>query len=138
MKCKNCNAELLDESTFCPYCGTKCEEKPVEVIENVEIKNEVPYQEHEAPCWAKFAKISSILGIISICTCWIPFYGILALEIGAAGIVFGALGKRTKKSEVKAQASSGFSQSLVGTILSFVLFFVWYFIIIMAILNSAY
>ena len=35
MKCKNCNAELLDNTSFCPYCGTKSEyqqEQKVEVI----------------------------------------------------------------------------------------------------------
>lgn len=137
MKCINCNAELLDNGSFCPYCGTKSEyqqEQKVEVINETK-KEEV---ETEASCWEDFAKISNTLGIVAISTFWIPILGLFAILPGVPGIVFGALGKRSKKDGVSDIAQSGFTMSLVGTILSFVLFFVWYFIIIIAILNSAY
>ena len=137
MKCKNCNAELLDNTAFCPYCGTKSEyqhEPKVEVINETK-KEEV---ETEASCWENFAKISDTLGIVAISTFWIPILGLLAMLPGAPGILFGALGKRSKKKGVSDIAQRGFTKSLVGTILSFALFFVWYFIIIIAILNSAY
>lgn len=137
MKCKNCNAELLDNTAFCPYCGTKSEyqqEQKVEVINETK-KEEV---ETEASCWENFANISNTLGIVAISIFWIPILGLFAILPGVPGIVFGALGKRSKKDGVSDIAQSGFTMSLVGTILSFVLFFVWYFIIIIAILNSAY
>lgn len=137
MKCINCNAELLDNTSFCPYCGTKSEfqqEQKVEVINEAK-KEEV---ETEASCWEDFAKISNTLGIVAISIFWIPILGLFAILPGVPGIVFGALGKRSKKDGVSDIAQSGFTMSLVGTILSFVLFFVWYFIIIIAILNSAY
>lgn len=137
MKCINCNAELLDNTAFCPYCGTKSEyqqEQKVEVINETK-KEEV---ETEASCWENFANISNTLGIVAISTFWIPILGLFAMLPGVPGIVFGALGKRSKKNGVSDIAQRGFTKSLVGTILSFVLFFVWYFIIIIAILNSAY
>ena len=133
MKCVNCNSELLENSEFCPYCGTKCNNTNTEVIDNYDLKSDQKVQvEEEAKCWANFAKTSQILGLITICTFWIPFLGILALETGTAGIVFGALGKRTKKEFAKEQASSGFTKSLVGTILTIPVFLIWYFIIIVS------
>lgn len=137
MKCLNCNAELLENAEFCPYCGTKCSNIEAEVVENYELKNDTNnVKEEEASCWAKFAKVSNILGIITICTFWIPLLGILALETGVPGIVFGALGKKSKKPIAKEQASSGFTKSLVGTILSVVAFFIWYIIFIVSSLLS--
>ena len=137
MKCLNCNAELLEGSEFCPYCGTKCSNVETEVIENYELKNDTNnVKDEEASCWAKFAKVSNILGIITLCTFWIPFIGLLAIETGIPGIVFGALGKRTKKPIAKEQANSGFTKSLVGTILSVVVFFIWYIIILFTAYSS--
>ena len=137
MKCKNCNTELLDNTSFCPYCGTKCVEKEVEVVENYEYKKEMNQEkDEEAPCWAKFAKVSSILGTISICIFWIPFLGLLATETGTAGIVFGALGKKTKKIYAKELANSGFTKSLVALILSIVSFIITYIFIVVFALAS--
>ena len=134
MKCNNCNAELLDGTEFCPYCGTKTEytsdkkEPEIEVLNN-QTKEEV---DTEPGCWAKFAQISNILGTITISTFWIPFLGLLSMFPGIPGIVFGGLGKNSKKEDVKTIAESGFTKSLVGTILSVVSYFVWVIIIVVA------
>lgn len=134
MKCNKCNAELLDGTEFCPYCGTKTEYTSNNKVPEVEVLNNQPKGETntEAGCWAKFAQISSILGTITISTFWIPFVGLFSMFPGIPGIVFGGLGKNTKKDDIKPIAESGFIKSLVGTILSIVSYFVWVFIIIFA------
>ena len=99
MKCLQCNAETLEDSKFCPYCGAAISKEEKDNIETKEYT--ISKKEEEAKCWAKFAKISKILGIITICTFWIPIYGILAVETGVPGIVFGCLGKRTKNLSAK-------------------------------------
>ena len=136
MNCKKCNAELLEGSSFCPYCGEKNDELVSEVVETKDNLN--TNQNTEAPCWAKFAKIANILGIITICTFWIPLFGILATETGTVGIIFGALGKRTKKQEAKELAESGFKKSLIGTILSCVVFTIFYAIFYIVLLEYFY
>ena len=134
MKCNNCNAELLDGTEFCPYCGTKTEytsdkkEPEIEVLNN-QSKEEV---DTEPGCWAKFAQISNILGTITISTFWIPLFGLFSIFPGIPGIVFGGLGKNSKKDDVKPIAESGFTKSLIGTILSVVSYFVWIIIIAIA------
>ena len=132
MKCNKCNAELLDETLFCPYCGTKTEYASDKKEPEVEILNSEPKVEtpSEAGCWAKFAQISNILGTITISTFWIPFFGLFSMFPGIPGIVFGGLGKNSKIDDVKPIAESGFIKSLIGTILSIVSYFVWVFIII--------
>ncbi len=133
MKCNNCNAELLEGSSFCPYCGTKCEsvvEPKVEVLNN-EPKEDV---QTEPGCWAVFARISRILGIVTISTFWIPIFGLFAIIPGIPGIVFGGLGKNSKKNDVIETASSGFRKSLIGTILAVSFYFL--FVIIIAIATA--
>ena len=132
MKCKNCNAELLEGSAFCPYCGTKCDSPEVEVLNKFEIPNEkqAEQKESEASCWEKFANISRILGIVTMCTFWIPIFGLFSMLPGIPGIVFGALGKHSKKNGVNDIAASGFTKSLVGTILSIVAYIFWVFAIV--------
>ena len=131
MKCKNCNAELLEGSSFCPYCGSKCDSPEVEILNKNEIPNEKQAEEKdtEASCWESFANVSRILGIVTMSTFWIPIFGLFAMLPGIPGIVFGALGKRSKKYGVSDTASSGFIKSLLGTILSFVAYIFWLFAI---------
>lgn len=134
MKCNNCNAELLEGSSFCPYCGTKCDEGSNSVVKEVEVLNNEPKEEvqTEPGCWATFAKISNILGTVTMCTFWIPIFGFLAIIPGVPGIVFGGLGKNSKKDDVKERAASGFRKSLIGTILATALYFLVIFIIAIA------
>ena len=130
MKCKKCNAELLDSSAFCPYCGTKCEDPVIEIIDNMNYKKEMNQEkDDEATCWAKFANVGNTLGIITIATCWIPILGLYAFLPGVPGIVFSSLGKKSRKINVKEKAKSGFLKSLIGTILSFIIFIIWVVII---------
>ena len=154
MKCSKCGAELLDNSSFCPYCGTKTEEvvKPkvkfcpncqkavsaekeqcecgYRFVEVINEKKEEKPQNQEAGCWAIFAKVSRILGIVTISTFWIPIFGIMAIAPGIEGIIFGCLGKVSKKPAAREMASSGFTKCLVGSILSIVAYVVWLRIII--------
>ena len=133
MKCNNCNAELLEGSSFCPYCGTKCESV---VAQKVEVLNNEPKEavQIEPGCWAVFARISRILGIVTISTFWIPIFGLFAIIPGIPGIVFGGLGKNSKKNDVIETASSGFRKSLIGTILAVGFYFL--FVVIIAIASA--
>lgn len=129
MKCQNCNTELLENTTVCPNCGENCESTPAQVVDNSQ--EEV---QNEAGCWATFAKVSKILGIITICTFWIPVLGLYAMLPGIPGIVFGILGKRSKKDGAAPNANKGFVLSLVGTILAVAVYFI--FIVVMSLISS--
>ena len=142
MKCVKCDAQLLDGTDFCPYCGTEnvdnsrlkskfCPNCRKMVLSNIEVcecgykfieviqpkAKEAP--KDEAGCWAAFAKVSNILGTTSLCIFWIPIFGLMAILPGTPGIVFGILGKRSKKENVIDRASSGFLKSLLGTVFGF-------------------
>ena len=126
MKCKNCNAELLDNTAFCPYCGTKCEEQVIEVLDNMEYIKEFNEQCNEEPtCWEKFGNVAHVLSNVTIATFWIPILGVYSMLTGIPAIVFSSLAKKSKKETVISKAKSSFIKSLIGTILSFVIFIFW-------------
>lgn len=117
MYCKYCGKELSDTARFCPSCGRMVEEESI--YSDVEvIGGQVIHKDPKV--WQIFAKIGFVFGIINICLCWIPLLNLSLL--GIPGIVFGALGKKSKYYYGK--ASTGFILSLVGTILSFVAYIV--------------
>lgn len=155
MKCINCNANLIEGTDFCPYCGTEnhdnaklktkfcpscqkivhydcnicvCGYRFVEVIQPK--AKEAPKE--EAGCWSAFSKVSNILGTISLCIFWIPIIGLYAFLPGVPGIVFGALGKHSNKENVKERAGSGLLKSILGTV-----FGILGFIFLIMIISSA-
>lgn len=115
MRCPRCGTEVATYEKQCKYCG----EINLNYVEGSEL---IP---QEAGCWRVFAKVSHILGIITMATFWIPIFGFYSIIPGIHGIVFGALGKKSKNPVAYENAESGFNKSLVGTILSIVVFFVW-------------
>ena len=132
MKCKYCGQELLENENFCKNCGAKVETETFVEKEKVEV------QKHPLKCWNTFANTSRTLGIITLCIFWIPIFGLFGTLTGVPGIVFGALGKKANTEEALYNAKKGFITSLVGTILSIVLFMAIYIAIIIAIASSAY
>lgn len=118
--CFNCGKELEDDVKVCPVCGAKiAEEAKAEVVEVVEAEQ----KPHVKKCFTVFGKIGYILGIVSMCIWWIPFFGIVGVETGAAGIVFSCLGK--KDPELAAKTKKGLVLSIVATVLSFVFYIIW-------------
>jgi hypothetical protein len=108
MYCKNCGKEHNDDALFCAFCGESIVEKEPE--------------KKPAKCWSIFAGIAKALGIVTIATFWIPIFGLYSMIPGIHGIVFGVLGKYAKEEPFVSKARSGFVLSLVGTILSIVMF----------------
>lgn len=134
MKCENCKAELLDNTTFCPYCGTKTN---VDVVNVPEVKEEVVNAEpqKQAGCWKVFGKVANILGTIAVALCWIPLLGAIP---GSYGIVFGILGRVSKDEEAKAVSTSGLRKSIIGTCVSVGLYILLIVIIVLAAAGGAY
>ena len=103
------------------------------------LEKQAEKKDSEASCWEKFANISRTLGIVTMCTFWIPIFGLFGTLTGIPGIVFGVLGKKANTEEAINNAKKGFITSLVGTILSVVLFISIYIaIIVIAIAASTY
>ena len=107
MKCSNCNKEFEKEYVFCPHCGERLINNVIDIV-GEDVKEEV-----ERGPWRGFAKVGYILGNVALPTFWIISLG---LVVGIFGIVFSALGKKSKVR--KAMADTGFKRSLTATILS--------------------
>ena len=106
MKCSKCNKEFEQEYVFCPHCGERLINNVIDIVDE-EVKEE------ERGPWKGFAKVGYILGNVSIPIFWFISLGTL---VGMFGIVFSALGKRSKIR--KEMADTGFKRSLTATILS--------------------
>ena len=106
MKCSKCNKEFEQEYVFCPHCGERLINNVIDIVDE-EVKEE------ERGPWKRFAKVGYILGNISIPIFWFISLGTL---VGMFGIIFSALGKRSKIR--KEMADTGFKRSLTATILS--------------------
>ena len=132
MRCKYCGQEVLEEANFCNNCGANLKEETIEQeeIKDAEMINE-SNENQQAPlkCWSIFAKVSKILGIVSLCICWIPIVGLFGILPGIPGIVFGALGKKANNDEANANAKKGFVMSLIGSIIA-VSFYLLIFIVL--------
>jgi hypothetical protein len=134
MDCKYCGQEILDNENYCKNCGARVEKDTFVGEEKVEVVEKQPLK-----CWSVFANTSKILGIITLCIFWIPIFGLFGTLTGIPGIVFGVLGKKANTEEAINNAKKGFITSLIGTILSVVLFISIYIaIIVIAIAASTY
>lgn len=117
MFCKYCGKEHADDALYCSNCGEAVNAKKVE-------------EKKPARCWSIFARVGKALGIVTLATCWIPIFGLYSLIPGMIGITFGVLGKFAREEPYTSSARTGFITSLIGTILSFVLFFAFIFLMI--------
>ena len=118
MYCTKCGTKVEEGDIFCPNCGA-----------DVSKKDNVEGEKKPAKCWAIFAKVSRILGIVSVAICWIPFA--IGIEVGAAGIVFAILGKHAIEPEAKENCKSGLTMSIVGVAISFCSFIALYVILML-------
>ena len=138
MYCKNCGAQIPNDSKFCTYCGSKMENEDVvyvkeDVVNDVELvnNNNEPVNTSKGP-WNGFAKAGNVLGIVSICIFWIPIYGLIfAFSLGIPGIVLSSLGKRS--TSYRNRANAGLTLSIISLALAFVAY-----IIFIVILTNSY
>lgn len=136
MYCRNCGKELVDGSKFCSNCGAlineqkeEVKEEKVEVIEDYATTSQTP---KVSKVWVVFGKLAKIFGIVSISTCWIPILGLMILSISMPGIVFGALAMAKGKADraVKSSGTIGMILSIVSTVLAFVFYILFIFLIV--------
>ncbi len=109
MKCKVCNADLLEGQSFCSYCGSKIEEASENPTETKQETNQPIIVTKEDP-YAKNAKTGLIFGILSV-------------AISCIGMIFGIIGivnsaKGLKSTTSKGMAIPGLILSIVGIISS--------------------
>ena len=120
MRCPFCGNENSDEFVYCSSCGRAIKTDEVE-----------PQRQASEPrCWVIFARIGFVLGIVSIALCWVPF--LVGLSVGVNGIVFAALGFRTKDGYYRGKARVGLILSIIATAVSFAAYFIWVFAIFAA------
>ena len=115
--CITCGS-TLDENGNCPKCsGAPVKEQPI-----VEAPSQEQEEKEPPKVWEIFAKIGFIIGIVTIASSVTLILSALAFSIGPVGIVLSALAKKCKYNIKKAKI--GFTLSLIGTIVGFILYIV--------------
>lgn len=97
MYCVHCGNDVNENDKFCYYCGKK-------VIKN---------GRQPRRCWTAFAKVSYIIGIVSLCTWFIPFF-----NLGLYGILFSILGASSIEPRALFHCNKGRIMSIIGAALS--------------------
>ena len=147
MFCKNCGAQLSEGAAFCPNCGTAVVKEVAEPVYQQPAEPQQPvyrqpaepqqpvYQQpvYQQPGYqpvvngaprsnpGKVMGIGAlIMGIVSCCFFWIPYFNIICLMMSIAGMILSIIGLKKSKS---AGASVGVSVaglvlSIVGLVLS--------------------
>ena len=119
MFCRFCGQKINEGSKFCPNCGEKLEdvvvnEVPVEVIVDTNKSNTNEVVKERGP-WKVFAIVGYVLGIVSICGCFIPGFG----SYGLCGIIFSILGK--KSLSAKDKAKKGLILSIISSAIGIII-----------------
>lgn len=108
--CRNCGAMIQSTSGICPSCGT---------LDFVPSSITMPMQPITQKNTNGSAITSLVLGIVGIILCMFPYIG---TTINVIGLVFGIRANKTSKSGV---GTAGFVLSLVGLVLSVLIFIVF-------------
>ena len=114
MNCKKCGNEITEGAVFCVFCGEKVE---IDNKENIVNGNNTMVENTEPKVWGIFSKVGLILGIVSLCLCWVPY---LSTTGAIAGIVLSSLGQKSSCSSCIKKARLGKTLSIIATIISFV------------------
>ena len=147
MFCKNCGAQLSEGAAFCPNCGTAVVKEVAEPVYQQPAEPQQPvysqpaepqqpvYQQpvYQQPVYQPVVNgaprsnpgkgmgiAALIMGIVSCCFFWIPYFNIICLMMSIAGLILSIIGLKKSKS---AGASVGVSVaglvlSIVGLVLS--------------------
>lgn len=147
MFCKNCGAQLSEGAAFCPNCGTAVVKEVAEPVYQQPAEPQQPvyrqpaepqqpvYQQpvYQQPVYQPVVNgaprsnpgkgmgiAALIMGIVSCCFFWIPYFNIICLMMSIAGMILSIIGLKKSKS---AGASAGISVaglvlSIVGLVLS--------------------
>ena len=154
-KCNGCGAELLDGTTFCPYCGERV--APSNADENKEVESEiinetVNIQESndfssgapkEKKVFQVFATLGQIFAIITlVCIggsllCFgVPEIGYMicamGFEVSIPAFIFGIIGKKSISGRKK--GIFALIVGIVGTVVLAILFIV---LLVLLVLNGA-
>ena len=98
MYCRNCGKEINGDAVFCQYCGCKV------VLTDNNLGAEIT--------WKVFARISKIVGIVSI------LISIYVLGLTAVpGLIFGIIALKTKNEDVKGEARAGIVLNIIASAL---------------------
>ena len=152
-KCPGCGVELLDGTTFCPYCGSKVVNQNEEsqtadkqANENVvleKVNETVITVPQDKKVFKVFAVIGQALAIVtlvaiglSLLLLGIPQLGYIIAAVGAEAsvpaFVFGIIGKKSRSERGKAKFA--FIVGLIGTIVLTILVIV--FVVLIALSES--
>ncbi len=112
MYCHQCGKEIIEDSTFCQFCGAKLNPQKQEVVVQENYKSSSSIEKVEEGPWRLMAAFGLALGIFSICSFFTIVFPVLC---GIPGIVLSALGKRSEINNSK--ATVGLVLSILGTIL---------------------
>ena len=126
MYCKHCGAKISDDSLFCLNCG-----EPQGDIKKEEVI--IVDKPTENKAWGIFARMGYWFGVGSLIACL--FFGIGGIT-GIYGIVFSALGKRSKIYREK--ADYGLVLNIIATIIGWILLvgcYVFYIVYLVYILE---
>ena len=147
MFCKNCGAQLSEGAAFCPNCGTAVVKEVAEPVYQQPAEPQQPvysqpaepqqpvYQQpvYQQPVYQPVVNgaprsnpgkgmgiAALIMGIVSCCFFWIPYFNIICLMMSIAGLILSIIGLKKSKS---AGASVGVSVaglvlSIIGLVLS--------------------
>lgn len=147
MFCKNCGAQLSEGAAFCPNCGTAVVKEVAEPVYQQPAEPQQPvyrqpaepqqpvYQQpvYQQPVYQPVVNgaprsnpgkgmgiAALIMGIVSCCFFWIPYFNIICLMMSIAGMILSIVGlKKSKSAGASAGVSvAGLVLSIIGLVLS--------------------
>lgn len=140
MFCKNCGAQLSEGAAFCPNCGTAVVKEVAEPVYQQPAEPQQPvysqpaepqqpvYQQlvYQQPVYQPVVNgaprsnpgkgmgiAALIMGIVSCCFFWIPYFNIICLMMSIAGLILSIIGLKKSKS-----AGASVGVSVAGLVLS--------------------
>ena len=153
MFCIHCGKELSDDARFCPNCGspvnTVGQPRPSHTAEpqaaagnqtteyqatayqaagNQQVSG-VGGEIRPPKVWSIFSTIGKVLGIVCLCTAFIPYVNYFSLTFSIVGIVLSCLGKKARTEAAERNFRVGLTLSIIAAALSLVMIIVYFFVL---------